>query len=87
MSQRTPLKTIRMTIVLLFVDNMAVVLDFLALQDKHNIHCMYIVSKCQINSLQNSPEKLAFLPVFKACTNKLYIFQECTCTYILYTCI
>ena len=50
---------IRMTIVLLFVDNMAVVLDFLALQDKHNIHCMYIVSKCQINSLQNSPEKLA----------------------------
>jgi hypothetical protein len=45
---------------------------------------MYIVRKYQIHlhSLRNRTEKLAFLLVSKARTNKLYIFQQCK--YIVY---
>ena len=57
-SQRTPPKTIRMTLLNAFLDNMAVVLGFLTLEDKNNINTyivgniyslFYLLPRLQIN--------------------------------------
>jgi len=63
---------------MLFPENVAVVLDILMLQDKYK----YILCKNKIYAAKQITEKLAFLPVSEACTNKFYIFQQCT--YIAY---
>jgi len=66
----TPLKTFRMTLVSF---NLAVVLDLLILQDKHNIR------KLSLNiRLIYTRQRLGFLPVSKARANKLYLFRQCT---------
>ena len=62
---------------LLFSDNLAVVLNFWTLQDKHNI-CTLSVDIILICNHQS----LAFIPVSKARTDTLYIFRQST--YILY---
>jgi len=45
---------------------MVAILDFLTLQNKHNIHCTYIVCKNKIymHSLQNRPDKLVYSTLF-----------------------
>ena len=59
---------------------------FLTQKDKHNIRPLsknikFICICCETGQ-QSSPKALFFLPVSKAHTNKLYIFQQCT--YIVY---
>ena len=62
-------------------------MDILIIQDKNNIIIMFIVSEYQFffartaKQTRKSYRRLAFLPVFKSCTNKLYIF---TTVYIYY---
>jgi hypothetical protein len=68
----------------LFV-NLAVVLDFLILQDKHNIctlslNIKLICTRCETG--KKASQRLTFLPVSKAGTNKLCILRQCK--YIIY---
>jgi hypothetical protein len=84
-SQKTPLKMMRMTVFLLFSANLAVVLCFLTLQDKHNICTLleninFICTHCETG--QKRHQRLVFLSLSKACTNNLYIFRQCT--YVVY---
>ena len=58
-------------------NNLAVVLGFLTLQDKYVYKIKYIYTRCETG--QKSSPKACFP---KACTNKLYMFRQCT--YILY---
>ena len=70
----------------LFSENLAIVLDFLILQEKQNMHILSlnIKNKFALSAKQDrkTRQMLAFLPVSKALTNKLYIFRQCT--YIVY---
>ena len=66
----------------LFSDNLAVVLDFLILQDKHKYTYIVVKYKINLRLLRSSVEKLAFLPISKARTNKFYIFRQWT--YFIY---
>ena len=56
-------------------------LNFLILQDKHNM-CIVRKYKIHLHSLSKRTEQLAkdslFLPVSKARTNIFYIFRQCT---------
>jgi len=65
-----------------FIGNLVVVLDFLILQDKHNIHTLSLNIKFALPAKQTrtARQRLTFLPVFKVRTNKCYIFQQ----FILY---
>jgi hypothetical protein len=56
---------------------LAVVLDFLILQDKHNLRTLSLNIKLIALAAKQSRKRLAFLPVSKACTNKVYIFRQC----------
>ena len=80
MSQMTPFKTIRMTLVSAIFRQF--VLDFLTLQDKHNITYIVVKYKINLHFAVKQARKTAFLPVSEACTNKFYIFRQCT--YIVY---
>jgi hypothetical protein len=70
----------------LFSENLAIVLDCLILQEKHNMHILSlnIKNKFALSAKQDrkTRQMLAFLPVSKVRTNKLYIFRQCT--YIVY---
>jgi hypothetical protein len=66
----------------LFSDNLAVVLDFLILQDKNKYTYIVVKYKINLRLLRSSVEMLAFLPISKARTNKFYIFRQWT--YFLY---
>jgi hypothetical protein len=62
-----------------------VILGFLTLQEKCNIGTLseditFICTCCEAG--RKTHQRLAFLPVFKPHTIKLYIFQQCT--YIVY---
>jgi hypothetical protein len=63
----------------LFPDKLPVVLDLLILQDKHNIRNAFALAAKQA---RKAHQRIAFLLVSKARTNKLYIFRQCT--YIVY---
>jgi hypothetical protein len=61
----------------MYIDNIRTLLENISIVKKYKIH---------LHLLRNRTAKLAkgsfFLPVSKAHTNKLYIFQQCT--YIVY---
>ena len=65
--------------ILLFIDNLAVVLSFLTLQDKHNT-CTLSENKTLFvfaaKQDRKTHQRLTFLPVSKAHRNKLYIFNN-----------
>jgi len=70
-----PLKTIKTTLVSAIFRQFGSC--YLILQDKHNLHTLSLNIK-----LICTRQRLAFLPISKACTNKFYIFLQCT--YIVY---
>ena len=79
-------KQLERRLFLLFLDTLVVVLDFLTLQDKHNIRTLsdnikFICNRGEPGE-RNAGQRLAFLSVSKAYANKLYIFQQAT--YIVY---
>jgi hypothetical protein len=59
---------------MLFSDNLTVVLDFLALHNKHNISALSVNRK--LICTRKARQRLAFLLVSKACTNAFDIFRQ-----------
>ena len=74
-TEDTNKKLLKQHLFLLFLDNLTVVFSCLTLQDKHNIRTLS-------ENIKYICKRLAFLPISKTCTNKSYIFQQCT--YIVY---
>jgi hypothetical protein len=60
---------------MLFLDNLAVILGSLTLQDKYNIRTLSENMKFICNRLRNRTEKLTERLAFLLVSNRFYIFQ------------
>jgi hypothetical protein len=78
-SQRTLLETIRTMLFQLFSDNLAVVLDFLTLQDKHNIRT-FLVNIKSIDGRTDRGKTEYPPPVERGYNNTKVYFAPFICT-------